>query len=77
MEISISYNQAVHDLNRYQHLFNTAVSNILSVVGPWTDYDKALFLHDYLVETTVYDENAREQMQTEEMQWLLPIRQSR
>ena len=66
VKIKIGYNQAVHDLDRYQAVFKTAVSNILSVVGPWTDYDKALFLHDYLVEMTAYDETAAEYIETAE-----------
>lgn len=44
------------EILKYQAEMNAAVQNIISAVDPaWTDYEKILYVHDYLVENTEYD----------------------
>lgn len=54
--VRISYNYALSDITAMKIKYESAVNEAISGVNPnWSDMEKALYLHDYIVDNCEYD----------------------
>lgn len=59
VEIVLSYNETVNDLEVHKSLFNQATSKIINEANKFSsNYEKEKYVHDYLIDSITYDKSA-------------------
>lgn len=59
VEIVLSYNETVNDLEKHKYLFNQATSKIINQASKFSsNYEKEKYVHDYLIDSITYDKSA-------------------
>ncbi|SHO45319.1 transglutaminase domain-containing protein [Anaerocolumna xylanovorans] len=57
--IRLNFNETIEDIDKNVAVFNEKVNEIINLAKDYkTDVEKERFVHDYLINTTTYDENA-------------------
>ncbi len=60
VEIILSYNETVNDLEKHKQIFNQATSKVIYQANKYnSNYEKEKYVHDYLVDLITYDKSAK------------------